>query len=536
MSEKVQWMLEKFLVIKKSIDIYELLKAGTVIDMINLENKGYNMKIRFFKFLIISVMLLTFLIFGQDRQNIQQELERLRITLQRTHGLVNLFPDADFTILIKNELHKAQEEYQKAKSFFDQGRFTLSRAHIRASYQFISNIEKLIKSRPAFTVRFRERLDLKIEQAENVVISGQKNEAIFMLNRAKFFRQKAYSKSRENKLFAALEYYRLAIFFADKAIQISGSNDRITSNNLRGFFSETEILLDRAKSITRNSNKPQLEIVFQKAENDLKDARRLYSNGSVEAAREKLLIVNRSLYRIIDLSENIPQSNTERLPAELETLKLSMKSIKEEFRNIDSPAARQLYKRITNLIQSIEIHLNQNQLDMARQKLRLANRLMVRIYRLLQMKTLSYPQQLEQQLVLARQNYQELLQTVGQPEFSDLLELAEINLQKAENTYRSKNYLQSTHYLIITNRLILKINRLNLVELSFNRDSNEVASDLERLRGLLERLESTRGDDEFNVRHENSKKLYQIAQNAYVNKEYYTCHELTKMGINLITK
>jgi hypothetical protein len=168
--------------------------------------------------------------------------------------------------------------------------------------------------------------------------------------------------------------------------------------------------------------------------------------------------------------------------------------------------------------------------------MRQANRMTVRIYRLLQVQTLSNPQQLEQQLVLAGQNYQELLQTIDKSQFSDLLILTELNLQKAEKSHRSENYLQATYYLKIANRLILKINRLNLVESSITIDSNEIAADLERLGELLARLDSTGQNDEFNVRYENSKRLYQIAQKACLNNEYNTCEELTRMGINLITK
>lgn len=495
------------------------------------------------KRLILNILILFIVIFirsgfAQDHQNLQGELDRLRISIQKTAALINMLPNSDLKSRITIDLQKAESEYQTARTLVEQHKILLARVHIKAAYQFLLNIERIIKNHPAFKIKFRERLDLKIQQAEDAVSASQRNEAIFMLNRAKFFRQKAYMSFHENRPYAALEYYRLAIFFAEKAIQLSFTGRDLPVKDWRAFYTETQTLLERARNSAENSQNYQVIAMVQKAGKDLDEIERLYANGHKEQAKEKLRVLNRSLYRFIDLAENVPQRDVERLQIDLETLKLSLQSLEEDLSNVDSPAARQLFLRVSNLVRNIEMHINRNQPRMARQKMRLANRLIMRIYRLLQSQASSEPRQLEQQLSLAQQNYSELQHLAAEnADSDDLIRLIDSNLRKAENAFRAENYLQAAYYLKIANVLILQVNRLSLRESSLGLKREKVRTDLKRLEDLLVRLEGgSMESNEMRIRYENAKKLYKIASKAFKDNQYYKCQELTKMAINLITK
>ncbi|NIU02021.1 MAG: hypothetical protein GWN01_14265, partial [Nitrosopumilaceae archaeon] len=150
--------------------------------------------------------------FAQDIAPIEQELNRLRIIIDRTAAFVEMLPNSDFKQVIIGDLQKANEEYTKAVEFANNHRYGLARLHIRLAYEHLKKIENLVKSHPLFKIKFRERLDIRIQQAEEIVQNNQNPEALHMLNRAKFFRQKAYLAFRSDQSFNALEYYRLALF------------------------------------------------------------------------------------------------------------------------------------------------------------------------------------------------------------------------------------------------------------------------------------------------------------------------------------
>lgn len=492
----------------------------------------------------IRFILIAFLIgcFGvnssaQDDRMIEQQLHRLRVTIDRTEAFVNLLPESELKQTIRLHLQNANEEYGKALELANNDRPGLAKIHIVAAYQYLKLIEGLIKDHPILKVRFRERLDTKIQQAEDIVETNQNTDALQMLNRAKFFRQRAYLAFRGDQSYNALEYYRLATFFAEKAIQLTttGSDQ---SNGSRNLLAETEMLLERATQLSENSHNLQLRKMVEKSNLEMQEVKSLYSSDrNDKAADRKLAALRRSLYQIIDLAEDVPQRQDERARLDYETLQFTVRSLQPDIQELNSPVVDRLYLRVSNLTSRIEHHIEEGNLTLARQKILMANRLVLNIYRLVSSQPTNSSEELKGQMDRARQGYDELQNnTIDASFWPELLNVVKTNLDQAQEAYQGGNQLVATYYLKMANRLILKLNRMRLVE-SFEPESKSVQSDLQRLEDLINRIDlKETSERDYAIRYENSKELYRIAQKAFVENNLELCEELVTLGINLITQ
>jgi hypothetical protein len=157
---------------------------------------------------------------------------------------------------------------------------------------------------------------------------------------------------------------------------------------------------------------------------------------------------------------------------------------------------------------------------------------------LVESKSTSSEQELYQQIERTKQNFEEL-QNISTDESTpaELLPLIKMNIDNAEKSASGNNYLAASSHLKMANRLILKFNRLRLLQ-SVHMDKEEsLESDLQRLESLINRINMNENDDEeFSIRYENAKKLYEMARKACSEDNFQLCNELTTTAINLITQ
>jgi hypothetical protein len=112
-----------------------------------------------------------------------------------------------------------------------------------------------------------------------------------------------------------------------------------------------------------------------------------------------------------------------------------------------------------------------------------------------------------------------------------------MNLDNAQKAISENKYIQASFYLKMANRLILKFNRLRLLQTTDDIETKSAEAELQRLENLLNRIDLNKNTDpDFVIRYENSKKLFQVSQQAFLKNDFQLSHELTTMAINLITQ
>ncbi len=474
--------------------------------------------------------------------NPRRDLEELRFTLNRVASFIRLLPRSfapELKMTLENKLQEADVKFQQAVQLAKNGHIKEARVLAMQVYGLLRQIEALLRQHPLLKIKFQDQLDRKIQEAEKIVGSQEDPESLYMLNRAKFFRRKAYRLFEEGRTFQAIDYYNLAIHFVNQVMKISGGHfDRFSETEWRKMFMDTQVLLERARHLQSFIDTDRrMRNLLEKAETELNEVKRLYERKNYTAAQQKLITVNRALYRLLDLMESTPQNEQERLRFDAQSLFYALQSIHEQLQEKKFPVAVRLYQRATALARQIERHIQNNQPVLARRKLRFANQIVLNLYRILENRQVATPDELRNQLDAARQNVQDLAnQSVGNEDAASFLKLIQDNLDRAEKAYRNKNYLRSGFLLKIVNQMILKYNHLLLQQTRQDVKKGLVESDLYRLETMLKRLEVKTDDAELKIRYQNARRLYQLAKKAYRKDELTLAKEYITMAINLLTR
>ena len=345
---------------------------------------------------------------------------------------------------------------------------------------------------------------------------------------------------RDGRTVAAMEYYRLAIHLADEIISILKTDiaHRDTDYWQRVYI-DTEILLERAKTLMEGNNKnPQFRSMIRKADVELEDVRRLYERKNYVAAQQRLVTINRALYRVLDVLEKVPHDETEKLKLDIQSLQFSLQNIENELSKTNFPAAKRIYQRANNLAEKAENLLSLGRIRLARRNLFFANQLVLQLYRRLENSGSNQPEQIQAQINRTRESLHDLQnQQAAWDRNKQFLQMIENNFKQAENAYDKKDYSISTLYLKMTNRLILQFNHFQLKQSVGNVNREMIQQDLQRLATMLDRLEEKETSDSlFKIRYQNAQMLYEMAQKAFGENDLYKCRELTNLATKIVTQ
>ncbi len=492
--------------------------------------------------IFLLLISLSQIVFAQSRA-LERELERLRTSVQRTVSTLQVLPDFfsdDARTQIENKLLEIRDSFENAEQLVRENRSVQARIAIQVTYAKLREIEAVVRRHPVFRLKFQERLDRKIQDAELVVDTQGGEEATYMLNNAKSFRQRAYSFAQRDRTYSALEYFRLATYFADQAIRISrDDNGQGDMRYWTNYYRETEMLLQRAKGMLAGSDEgSELESLMRKAERELPEVKQFTEERNFTSAKKKLTAVNRALYRIIDMLENQPQSEDERMRTDVESIQFALSTAKDR-EGAERPAVKALLRRGNNLVRKIEGHLSSGRRRAAERQLFFANQLVVRLNKLLDNAgTADREALIKGQLAATRQGYNELVQrSVMTKPASDLITLIEQNLNAAEKTVDEGAYVQAAFHLRVANRLVLQANRMLLQSGAEKGNAENAESNLKRLYDLLRRLEATKEENlKSRVSFENAEELYRIAKSELQEGNYSHSEQLVNMAITILTR
>lgn len=498
------------------------------------------MKQVYWKILVVIFLLLSTLIQAQG-DDIHRDLEELRAALKKTATLIQLLPlppNSDLRNMLEMKFQEAEMKFQEVRELVQQGRYRKARVLARQVYSILKQIEGMLHSHPVLKIKFREELDRLILEAEEAVEGNDSPEALYLLNQAKFYRIRANQLFSQGRTFQSLEFYRLSMNFARQAIKIAGGrSDRHRDVDWRKLVMDTQSLLEEANRLVETTdNRRQVKNLLNKIERELRDIQHLYEQNRYEAARQKLITVNRALYRLIDLLSSSNKTDLELLQTEYSNLQQGITTLEQELTDKNLPAAKRMLSRTKELMRQIERHLHNGQPELARRKLRLANQMLVNLYRIVERRQKDNPDELQRLLQVTRENLQELKQQEKPWKNADqFLKLIEENLKRAETAFQNKNYLQSSQLLRLTNQLILKYHRIVLHRSQKEITIEALQTDLQRLKSLLDSVEQTQ-DHSLRIRFENARRLSQLAERAMEQKQYEIAQEYIQMAFNLITK
>ncbi len=499
-----------------------------------------NRKIRLVmkRYLYILPLLLVFIFSLQAQtpaqiQKLERDINRLHEKVIQAKRFSTLFSDPKMTQMV----HKAEQEYFLARDAFQQKKYFQARNHVKMGFTILARLYRIVRNNPFFKNKFKEKLDRKIQEAERVVASQPSTDAQELLNRARYFRQQAVQFAERNQPELAMKNYFLAIFFADNAIRtVTGGLPRQVAN-LDRYFENTNAMLMHARDLVQNSSHRQARQLLDQAETEYRKAYQLYDNNHPRQAFVRLQIVNRLIYRILDLLEKTPASQKERLQDDIRLLEENLVSLKSSVEQANLSDAQRLYQRIAFLIAQAREKYNSGNYAAARQRLNLARRLFLQLHRRLNRTGLNPEAEVRNQLQTAQTMYAALEQNSQEdPLYSRLLSILQENLHKAQSAYAEKDFRTAIQHLKIFNRLAIKMNRFVSYRKKETQGQKRAQQVLDRLKELLQQNVSWKNDEILKIRYQNAESLYQLALQARAKGNDLLCGQLSQTAIAILTK
>jgi len=279
--------------------------------------------------------------------------------------------------------------------------------------------------------------------------------------------------------------------------------------------------------------------LFSQAEKELSNAYRFYKQNELRRAFQKVQLVNRMLYRIIDLLETEPLALEKRLESDLQLIENQVNEIQPEVQKANRPDLNRIYERLLILLSSVKQRYDAKDYVAARNRLGLANRLLYRLQRLL---SSGISEQEDTRILRQIETAESMMKSLESKNLkfegsAELLSLAQKNLDAANIAYEEKNYNLALQNIRIFNNLALKIDQVQNLEERKGEKKEQINEELQRLEAMLSTLpDEVRTNELLKARYQNAEELFQIAQKVCAEQNYGLCAQLTRLAINLITQ
>ncbi|GAB4373953.1 MAG: hypothetical protein Kow0042_18200 [Calditrichia bacterium] len=470
---------------------------------------------------------------GNRIREIERQLQRLEEKIREARQFVQLFQNPELEEIVR----AAEKQHALAREAFDQQKYGIAAAHIKLGFAALKKLYQVIRNSAFIRFKFKEKLDQKIQESEQIVAQFPQADAWKLLNRARYFRQRAFQFAGEGKAEIALRHYFMALFFADKAIQVATGQVDDRMKDLGRYFEDTRNLLQQCQEIAATIPKPLVQNLLQKIQRDFQEAQRLYENNQNIQAHQKLQLVNRMLYRLLDLIEKTPASVAERLASDIFTLEEELNLFQGETDLSADPKLQRLYERILFLTTSARTKYEDGDYKFARQQIALANRLFLQLRRQSEGRVSTTQSQVENQLRTAEVMLNALQQQkYDDPNYLQLLKMLEQIFEDARRAFQANNLNLAVQNIKIFNRISVNLDRMRTEEILENQNELQAESSLERLKQLLNEMSASEGTEEDQIKYRNAEKLYQIASRACENQNYRLCRQLTRLAIHLLTQ
>ena len=487
--------------------------------------------------LAIGILTGTTQLFGQtgDRMGeIERELNRLQMKIQDARQLLQILQNPD----MQGSLQLAEENYQRAREAFQNRQYVAAAAFIKLGYSHLAQFYQQLKNNPFLKRKFIERLDQKIQEAEQVVMRSQNTEAEKLLRRAKYFRQRAIRQAQSDRIETVIKNYFIAQFFAENAIRTAGGQDLPDIKNFDRFLEESHMLLSQVAELAEQNPGELINHTITRARMQLEKVQQLYEQKMFRQAYQNLMIVNRFLYRALDLLENKAGSVSDRLEMDLLLLDEQIVEARQEVTSSGNEEAQRIYERVVFLASAARQNYQSKDYQAARNRIGIANRLLYQLNRHINRITVDDREQLENQMATAEIMLGSLRDHSSENHlYLQLLQVLEKNYQYARREINNGNHEGTIYHLKFFNGLALKMEQVKAAQNQNMQKELQVEEGLNRLKSLLDNPPAELGQNRIlKSKYETAADLYDIARQACQEGQYQTCNQITRMATNLITQ
>ena len=412
-----------------------------------------------------------------ENEKMQRLLNRLDQQIETARNLLRVFPDPRAQELLDQVVAFRNE----AENLIGNRRYRLAELRIRSAEKLAEQIINRLSVVPM--QRIKNDIQELLKKAEK--IPAQNKDAIRLVRQAKENRNRAERAEKFGENQKALEFYRVAKFMLEKALQNGADSPRSLRDQLVAEKDRFENLFDRARSASSACTDPHAQKLLQEAEKQYEKIKAAYAQNNIRFALTLYHNTTRLLLRVIDLCEGYTLSERESVIRDLEALSDLISTARRELK---SPNQRQklILAKVTQLLSQARSDIDREQIYLAAQKVVLANNFLNRIWNLQQ--GIGMRQRIETEIEKLQQEMDRIEQNSRAARSGLYVQAARQSLEKAEKFYRQGMPRLALQSLLASNRFLTYAqNQTALQPLSaelFENEQNRLKKEIDQKQSL----------------------------------------------------
>ncbi len=391
-------------------------------------------------------------------QAAKQELQRFQQRLDAVQEILRAYRNRKAEELVM----QAQKLAEQAHEMFRRRRYMEARQTIMQAQRMLEEAIRTALFDPLR--RLVSRLQVLMRKAESQVLSGGNFEAGRFLNKARDLQRKAEAARRRGELFQAVERYRLAIWYVEKALSYGQpQNAPITDVRMDMNQSERqrfENLAARVRTAVEHSGNRTAQTIFEQAQRQARKADDAYQSGRKQLALDLMNGAYRLLLRALDLASRQQQRRPAALQNELASLTEMLR--RAESLQLQGAQGAVVLRRVRQNLRQAEQSLQQHRYGEAASYLKLARGLLTRILRG-QQKFKGNARRLREEIRNLRidiKAMEEMLGDMPNPQLRVLLRMARGAAKRAREQFQSGAYSAALQQVFVAQRLLSRAEKL----------------------------------------------------------------------------
>ena len=490
------------------------------------------------KFYIFLILIMTsFMInnlFAQRDQLIIREFNELKVYLTKIWVVVQRFDN----VKARELMQQAKQELDTADDLiFNQNRYILAKVHMVMARALANQAAKLVLNQPV--ERLKKQLDDLINKAEKVLSNNQSDESRYLLNQAKKFRNLAYNALANGRFNKAQEYYRIAFYFADKSIKLINRRDEDTGSQIAELMSNIDQLFIQAEDLINENNR--YKNLLNEARKHYSDALQLLENGRINLARNKLLLIEKLLFRIMDQIDRLSLNNNDRIKNDFYSLKAFLDALEQDAEESGNDRVEKFLQQAKKLYSEASQAFDAGRMKLVQTKLNLSQRFASKALQFMNSNLTGDLPNIESKI-----NDNKNLLQLQKPHIDNsknnalnrMFQEAERLNSQASEFYNQNKYRAALRSVQLSTRLINKIQRY--LDYGSNEEDlkvNEIEQKINRAGSLLNKLKNNNQiNDEYKDNIQKLEDLFVQATNYFEAKDYQLANEYIDFVLQQIEK
>ncbi len=465
---------------------------------------------------------------------INRDLRVLKQRITAASELLRQFPNEQ----AKRFLEEADKLYKRAVQLARENRLTQAKGVIDQATALINKALGLALQNPVR--RLVSQLDELMRRAENIRPGMRSTDIERLLQRARRNRQDAERAAHRGDFVQAMEYYRVAISLAQKALDYGG----MTSAQSVDYSSEKarfQTMAERARAAIEASKNKAAHAIYEQAMRQAHLAETSLNSGNRAMALSHYNSAIKLMLRAFDLASKNSPADINSLRAEYETIQSMIQTARERQSTQSDPRLRTMLTRAEQSLARARTAVENGRPESARLHLNLARGFLNTLFRDRGAGPASR-QRIDQELRNLKIDIElasDVLQGAQNAQAGDLVRMADRFRQQAENDIEQGRQRIALQKILVAQRFLSQAERSRRGDAS-RRNRLTAENQVRRLEQLLaEATDLMAGQQATPFMREmllNAEKMRRQARDMLARGRYALAYELADVGIEFAKK